>query len=139
MKSHGATPWTPLRKPLAAARVALLTFAGVHHKTQEPFDTEQPRGDWSFRLIDGDAPTQDLRIRHGHYDQHDAEQDVNCVFPLDRLRLLASLGEIGAAAPVHIGMMGYIPDPTPLVAETMPRVLDVLTSHDVDVVVLSPG
>ena len=44
-------PWTPVTKPLSQSVVALVTTAGVHLKSQEPFDMEDPDGDPSFRAI----------------------------------------------------------------------------------------
>jgi D-proline reductase (dithiol) PrdB len=47
--SHAAIPWTPLRKPITACRVALVTTAGVHLRTQPPFDMQNPLGEASCR------------------------------------------------------------------------------------------
>ena len=35
-------PWTPVRKPMAESMIAFVTTAGVHLKSQEPFDMEDP-------------------------------------------------------------------------------------------------
>ena len=44
-------PWSPLRRPLQDARVALVTTAGLSLPAQEPFDNEVRGGDWTFREI----------------------------------------------------------------------------------------
>jgi D-proline reductase (dithiol) PrdB len=80
-----------------------------------------------------------LRIAHDHYDHTDADQDPNCVFPIDRLRELAAEGVIGSVASWHIGFMGFIPNPERLMRETIPAMIDRLMDDRVDAVVLSPG
>lgn len=131
--------WSPLRKPLSDARVALVSTGGVHRADQAAFDLENPHGDWSYRIIPGDTPTRILRFSHSHYNHSDADQDPNCMFPLDRLRELAEQGYVGAVSPVHFGLMGFQPDPTHLLRETAPVVARCLVDAGVDVVVLSPG
>jgi D-proline reductase (dithiol) PrdB len=83
--------------------------------------------------------TQDLRFAHDHYDHTDADQDPNCVFPLDRLRELAAEGVIGSVAAGHVGFMGFVPNPTRLVDETIPEVAARLNRDKVDAIVFSPG
>lgn len=133
------TAWSPLRNPLAAARVALVSSAGVHRRDQPVYDLDNPLGDWSYRMIDGGTPTGELAFSHTHYDHTDADADPNCMFPLDRLRELAAAGVIGSVAPTHVGLMGFQPDPRPLLTETAPRIIADLRSAAVDAVVLSPG
>lgn len=126
-------------RPLSAARVALVTTAGAYLEGDPPFDVVDPHGDSSFRLIpDASAPGQ-LRFSHSHYDTSRAAEDPNVVLPLEPLHALVARGVVGAAAPRHIGMMGFNPDPRRLVAESVPAVVDALQQDDVDIVVLSPG
>lgn len=128
-----------LRRPLAEARVALLTSAGAYRAGDVPFDVEDPHGDPSFRIIPGDVDPAELRFAHAHYDTARAESDPNVVLPLVPLRDLVADGVVGAAAPRHVGMMGFNPDPRRLVAESAPQVAELLAADGVDVVVLSPG
>lgn len=132
-------PWRPLSKSLQDSTVALVTFAGVYRQDQEPFDLDRPGGDASFRVIPVETPASALAIRHGHYDQTAADADVNCVFPLDRLRDLAAMGEIGAPSPVHVGMRGYLPNSQLLLQQSAPAIARLLLQNGTDVVVLSPG
>ena len=92
------TPWAPVVKPLADMTVALITTAGVHLKTDSPFDMNNKSGDGSFRVIHSGVQTDDLAITHDYYDHTDADLDVNIVFPLDRLRELSAEGIVGAVA-----------------------------------------
>lgn len=128
-------------RPLAAARVALLTTAGVHQVDQPPFDMDNPDGDAGYRLIAGDVPLERLRITHDYYDHHAADRDLNCVFPLERLRELASAGVIGAVAPHHVGMMGHILglERERLVHQTAAAVARLFVADAVDLVLATPG
>lgn len=131
--------FTPLARPLAESKVALVSSAGVHLDDQPAFHVATVAGDPSFRLIPDDVDLERLRFTHTHYDTTSAEADANVVFPLDRLHESAAAGRIGATSTVHIGMMGFNPDPTTIAEETAPAVAEVLASEGVDVVVLVPG
>lgn len=131
--------FTPLRRPLSESRVALVGSAGVHLEDQAPFHVTTAAGDPTFRLLPDDLELRKLRFTHTHYDTTSAEQDPNTVFPLERLHEAAAAGRIGATSPVHIGMMGFNPDPTPIAETTAPAVAEVLAEAGVDVVVLVPG
>lgn len=131
--------WTPADKPLAEARVALVTTAGAHLKSQPAFDLDDEHGDWSYREIPGGTDPQDLAVSHSHYDTTSANEDPNVVMPLDALRALVAEGKVGSESPLHIGMMGWIPDGTPLIEESAPRVAQALVDAQVDYAVLTPG
>ena len=98
--SAGEIPWTPLRRPIAEATVAIVTTSGVHLRQDEPFNL---RSDASFRVIPRDAKAADLTITHQAYDRTDALRDINLVFPLERLRELEAEGVIGRVADEHFG------------------------------------
>ncbi len=134
-------PWSPACLPLAEASIALVTSAGVHLKDDQPFDMENPAGDASFRVIPGDTALCDLTITHDYYDHRAADRDVNCVFPLERLREFAAAERIGRVAPRHIGTMGHIlgTEERRLVTETAPAVARLLVDDGVDYVVAAPG
>ncbi len=131
--------WAPLRKPLAECSVALVSTAGVHLKSQPAHDLLNPHGDTSFREIPGDTRTSDLAVDHIHYDTTDANEDPNCVFPLDRLRELVDVSMIGSLALMHYGFMGFIPDGRLLRDTTASIVAEQLMAQGTDVVVLTPG
>ena len=101
-------PWTPVRKPVAESVVALVTTAGVHLKSQEPFDMDDPDGDPTFRVIPADAPRSDLTITHKYYDHSSADRDLNVVLPLDRMREFVAEKRIRGNAPFAYGFMGHI-------------------------------
>ncbi len=134
-------PWSPPTIPLPEASIALVTSAGVHLKHDQPFDMENPEGDASFRVIPGDTALRDLTITHDYYDHRAADRDVNCVFPLERLRELAAAGMVGRVAPRHIGTMGHIlrAEERRLVTETAPAIARLLVDDGVDYVLAAPG
>ena len=134
------TPWAPVVKPLSESSLALVTTAGVHHKDQDPFHMTKD-GDPTFRRIDASRPMASLMITHDYYDHADADQDVNIVFPLERLRELEARGIIGRAARWHYGFMGHIDGPhiQTLIDRTAPEAARELKDEAADLVLLTPG
>lgn len=135
------TPWTPLTKEPKDCRVALVTTAGVHLKSQAPYDMQDKEGDPSFREIPEDTPASDLMITHNYYDHSDADRNINVVMPLERLRELAVEEIIRAVAPRHFSFMGHILGRhiNTLVAQTGPEVAQTLKRDGVDIAFLTPG
>ena len=136
-------PWTPLGKPLAESRIALISSAGVALKTQDPFDQEGERnnpwwGDPSFRVIPRSTSTEDVRVCHLHIDRSHGEADLDCVLPLRRLEEMADAGLIGEVAPSHYSFMGYLLDPGEFLQTSVPRIIRRLKEDEVDAVVLVP-
>jgi D-proline reductase (dithiol) PrdB len=128
-----------LSKPLHEIRVALASSGGVHCAHQVPLDMQSHAGDATVRWIPRDTDRRELRFAHDHYDHTAADHDPNCMFPLERLRELASAGVIGSVAAEHVGFMGFIPNPTQFVSDVIPNVVARLGRDHVDAVVLSPG
>ena len=133
-------PGTRLEKPLTAARIALVTSAGLYLPHQPPFDRSIRGGDWSFREIPGDANVAALRIGQTSdaFDHRSIESDRNLAFPLDRLRELVQENAVGAVTPRHYSLMGSIAAPGRLIAKTAPEIARRLAADDVDAVLLTP-
>jgi len=131
--------WTPLTKPLSECTVSLLSTGGFHLRSQEPFDVAKPDGDWSLREIPSSTLPEELMITHTHYNHLDADQDVNCMFPIERLAELHSDGAIGDVAQTHYGMMGWVPDPRSTVRDTVPEIMVRAQAEGVDILLLTPG
>jgi D-proline reductase (dithiol) PrdB len=138
-RRNDPVPFARPTKPLSECRVALLTTAGAHLDDQTPFHVETVAGDPTHRNIPDDVDLGRIRFTHTHYDTSSAEQDPNVVLPIDRLHELVERGRVGAASPVHVGMMGFNPDAAPLVDSLGPSVVDLLTSAEVDVALMVPG
>ncbi|SHH01804.1 D-proline reductase (dithiol), PrdB protein [Tepidibacter thalassicus DSM 15285] len=128
--------WTPVTKELKDMKVALATAAGVHLKSDKRFNLA---GDFTFRVIPGDASTSDMMVSHGGYDNADVNKDINCMFPIDRLRELAKEGFIKEVAPKHFGFMGGGGDQQKFTEETGPEIARQLKEEGVDAVVLTAG
>jgi D-proline reductase (dithiol) PrdB len=133
-------PWAPLRKPLADAKVALVTTAGLVMPGQQPFDDDVKGGDVSFRVIPGDANVASLIDTHRSeaFDHSGIRSDPNLAFPLDRLHELARDGRIGSVSERHLSFMGSITAPGRLVHETAPAAAQLLVEDGVDVALLVP-
>lgn len=134
-------PWARLGRPLQDATVGLVTTAGVHLRSQPPFDMNDPDGDPSFREMPADAAHETLTITHKYYDHSAADLDPNVVLPLDRLRELAAEGMIGRVARFAYSFMGHIQGAhlAALTADTAPEVARRLAGGGADAVVLTPA
>ncbi|MCB1549428.1 MAG: hypothetical protein KDJ41_16610 [Hyphomicrobiaceae bacterium] len=90
--------------PLAGRRVAILTTAGLHRKGDRTFQLT----DTDYRVIPGDLSGDDLVMSHTsvNFDRTGFQQDINVVFPIDRLREMEAAGEIGSVARFHYSLMG---------------------------------
>jgi len=133
-------PWAPLRKPLARARVALVSSAALVLPGQDAFDQHVRGGDVSFRQIAADADVRTLRDTHRSetFDHSGIAADANLAFPIDRLRELVRDGVIGSIARVHVSFMGSILAPGRLVRDTAPAIASLLAADEVDVALLVP-
>jgi len=101
--SRYCVPFTPFQGKLEDLSVCLVSTAAVRAKDDRPFDTE---GDTSWRVIPGGADARDLRYDDSHYDHACVDRDMNCVFPLDRLRELAAERRIAGLTARHFSL-GY--------------------------------
>lgn len=128
--------WTPVIKELKDMNIALVTAAGVHRKTDEKFNLS---GDFTFREIPDTTPSSELMVSHGGYDNADVNKDINCMFPIDRLRELANEGIIKFIAPVHIGFMGGGGNQEKFEKETGPKIAEILRDEGVDAVLMTAG
>ncbi|PKN59415.1 MAG: hypothetical protein CVU56_00805 [Deltaproteobacteria bacterium HGW-Deltaproteobacteria-14] len=129
-----------LAKPLSEARVALVTSAGLVAPGDVPFADDVLGGDFSFRVIPGDADVAALGEFHrsGSFDHAGIARDRNLAFPLDRLRELVAAGEVGAVAPRHLSFMGSITAPGRLVKRSAPAAAQLLVEDRVDIALLVP-
>lgn len=134
-------PWVPMTKPLKFCKIAIITTAGVHLKTQKPFNMQDKNGDPSFREIPGNTPKDELMITHDYYDHRDADKDINIVFPIDRLNEMIASKELGSIAQTNYGFMGHIDGSyiNILINKTAPMVAEKLRMQNVDAVLLTPG
>ncbi|MBT5109504.1 MAG: hypothetical protein HOM25_12545 [Rhodospirillaceae bacterium] len=132
-------PWTPLAKPLSDCTVALLVSGGISHCAAAPFDPDA-RNDHRVDAIDPGEATDQYQIHDSYYDHADADRDLNCIFPVDRLRELADAGEIGAVAKRHwSGFMGRTYNRSKVRDESAPALVEELKADGVDLLVAIPA
>ncbi len=133
-------PWAPLRKPLSACRLGLVSSAGLSAPGQERFDTRVKGGDSTFREIPSTIEPEQLIENHRSqsWDHRGVEQDRNVVFPIDRLRELVASGRLGSLAERHLSFMGSVTAPGRLKRDHLPRAADILENEEVDVALLVP-
>ena len=133
-------PWVG-GPPLAQRRVSIVSTAGLHCRDDRPFLIAPTKyggvlGD--YRIIPGDVQASDLVMSHvsTNFDRTGFQQDWNVMFPLDRLRELATQGTIGSVADYHYSFMGAT-DPRDM--EPSARTLAQLLKQDqVNAVLLVP-
>jgi len=131
-------PWTPFIGAPSEKTIALITSGGLYLKDTQPgFDTESIHGDPSFREIPKSSRPEDIAIAHAHYDHSLAEQDLNIIFPLQRLLELEKDGVVGKAAEIHYSF-SYVNDALSLVTKTAPEVIARLKAAGVDTLILFP-
>jgi hypothetical protein len=100
-------PFTPLTKPLARSRLALITTAAPY---QPGAGDQGPGAKYNavakfYTVYAGSTDAEpDLRISHVGYDRrHTRAEDPNTWFPLARLREAVKAGRIGALTPRFYG------------------------------------
>lgn len=130
-------PWTPITKPLSESKVVLIASGGIYPKDDSPFNSI--KNDLSFREIPRDVDVKNLRISHDFYDHADAERDINCVFPIERLRELEEEGFIGKLSETHFTFMGRIFKKTSLLNEMIPPLVKNLKERSIDLAFLVPA
>lgn len=133
MPSYDSTPWVQ-PPPLAESRVTIISTAGIHRRSDPEFELDAA----DYRLIPGDIQAADLVMSHVsvNFDRSGFQQDINVLFPVERLRDLAEVGEIGSVAAWHYAFMGAT-DPTALEASAR-QVAELLVRDGVTTALLVP-
>lgn len=118
---------------LAHRRVALISTAGLMHAGDRPFSL----GSADYRIIDAEDP-RPLYMSHisTNFDRSGFAQDVNVVFPLQRLQEIAGQGEVGSVARYHYSFMGAT-DAEQL-CPAAEQLAPLLTADQVDLALLVP-
>jgi D-proline reductase (dithiol) PrdB len=127
--------WQPVAKPLASARVALLTSAALRRAGQPPFEPPQ---DASYRVLPADPAVADLVLDHHAPVGADARRDVDVVFPRTALAALARRGVVGEVAPSCLSFMGGIRLHREIEEELAPALARELAAQGADLAILAP-
>ena len=127
--------FTPLKKPLPEARVAIVTSAALHRTGQERFSLV----DTSYRSLN--RADRDFVMGHWspNFDHSGFQLDLNVVYPIDRLEELAADGIIGDVAQRHFAFAGNQPSTvSELRIDSGPACAQEMLADGVDVVILTP-
>lgn len=135
VENDGPTPFTPLTKPIAECKVALISSGGVMYRDQPRFHHE----DASYRRIPKSAARADLSIWHFGYPTADAQRDPNCVFPLERTRELEASRVIRELVDPAFSFMGGIYSARKVREELAPQIADELKRAHADALFLVPA
>lgn len=133
---NDTVPFTRLAAPLSAARLAIVTTAGLHRRGDRPFGP----GEQTYRVIPSDTPAADIVQSHTSlgFDRVPTMRDLNISFPVDRLRELIARGELGGTGPHHYSFMGAQRDLKRIQEETGPEVGRRLRDEGVAVALITP-
>jgi len=132
---NDAAPWTPLKKPVAQCKLALMSSGGILYRDQPRFHRE----DASYRRIPKQARREDLDIWHFGYPTKDAQSDPNCVFPIERLREFEAEGAIGELSDPAFSFMGGIYSARRVREELAPKMVEELRGARVDAFYIVPA
>ena len=129
-------PFEPLRKPLSASRVGVLSTSGAYVVGQVAY---YYKDDTSVRAIAKDTPTDQIHFSHVTENYlEDPRKDPNCIVPLDALRAAEADGEIGELAPEIYSCMGAVYSQRRVREELIPELHARLCTQAVDVALLVP-
>jgi D-proline reductase (dithiol) PrdB len=138
--------WTPMKKPIDRARIALLTSAGLYLKdSQPPFDVERERreplwGDPTYRVIPRTVRQDELGAEHLHLNTRDFLIDFNVALPIRAFSQLEAEGAIGSLADEHYAFMGFqAGGAAEWRTHYAPEVAHRLQDAEVDALVLAPA
>ena len=125
---------------LSKSRLVLITTGGFYiDGEQEPFDEPDMHGRYDIRLLPADVPTENFSISHTHYNHDAVNEDRQVLLPMGHLAEMVEAGEIGEIAPSIISFMGYQPDVTRVVDETIPAILAACKEMEVTAALLVPA
>lgn len=138
--------WADFDKPLAEARIGLLSSAGIYLAgEQDGFDVERERrepmwGDPTLRMIPGHVAQGDIGATHLHIRTDDLLADVDVALPVNRLNELVADGTVGAAAPEHFSVMGFQEDGAEVWRTvTGPEIAARCHAAEIDALILAPA
>jgi len=131
-----APPWTALSKPLKEMNIALIASGGIYARGQIAF---HHKDDLSYRIIDTEIDSTQLRTSHFAYDLTPARENINVVFPIDTLKTLAHQGIIRSLSRRAYTFMGGIYSARKVRNLLAPHLLKALQEDEVDLALLVPA
>lgn len=133
---NDTSPYTPLSRPPAECRLAVVTTAGLHLRGDRPFRG----GDPTYRVIPTTSRADEIVQSHASigFDRAPVIRDLNVTLPLDRMRRLVEQKDLGGLGPASYSFMGAQRDWSRIEQETAPEVAERLKAEGVDAVLLTP-
>lgn len=139
ISNSDAVPLVLLEKPLSECRLSFVSTSGVQPKTSLPFDTVHPVGDYTFRRVPSDSRTEDLEIHQLKYPTFGAREDLNVIFPIERLQEFAQEGVIGGLTENFYTFIGYNMDPERLQNTLAKNLAAAIAEEKPDAVIAAPA
>ena len=139
ISNSDAVPLALLEKPLSECRLSFVSTSGVQPKTSLPFDTVHPVGDYTFRRVPSDSRTEDLEIHQLKYPTCGAREDLNVIFPIERLQEFAQEGVIGGLTENFYTFIGYNMDPERLQNTLAKNLAAAIAEEKPDAVIAAPA
>ncbi len=139
IRPRNQTPVASTGIDLASSRLMFISSAGGYMlNEQQPFDASNPVGDYTIRVFTPHTPFDQLAYAHEHYDHSAVNADPQVLLPLGHLREMDVNGKIGALTSV-VSFMGYQPDVSRLLDETIPAILQVAKEEQATAALLVPS
>lgn len=137
--NNASAPFTPLRKPLAASTVTLISTSEIAINGDPRFDDNpETRAQGNVYGVPSDTPTAKLYSRTQSYDRYATSlDDPNAYFPLDRLHEAVASRRLGKVTANCLGVYNaYSQRKT--IERDAPEVLGLCRAMGVDVAILVP-
>jgi len=145
-------PFSPMKKPVSESRLTLISSTGHFVKGDDPrplgvenmsqetaieriqdFLKEEP----ALSTIPFDTPEENRMVRHGGYDIHGIETDINVGFPIERCMELKEEGVIGDLTSDAFSFVGACSQKR-LLKKTGPRWVRKFKELEIDAALLVP-
>lgn len=136
---NSRAPFAPARRALPMMNLALISSAGAYIDGTDPFDTNTPEGDITFREIPTEIELSDLRFSARGYSASLVEQDPNVEVPIARLFEFETNSVIGQLNSVFWSFCGFIPDASRMVDIMLPKLVERLHRYEVQAALLIPA
>lgn len=122
-------------KPLDESSLTLIASGGVYAHGQVGFTHKD---DLTFREVPTNISSADVRVTHFAYDQTNAKDDPNVVFPIEPLRAMVASGELGSLTPSALTFMGGIYSQRRLKETLIPAMVQRVVELGTDLALLVP-
>ena len=125
---------------LSQSRLLFISSSGAYLPSKdEPFPLDGDYGEYSIRTFPASVNLDELEIAHNNYDPTFVNEDRQVLLPLRHLDDMVSEGKIGELAPSVVTFMGYQPDATRVVDETIPEILKIAKAEHAQAALLVPA